>query len=210
MATAQLRTDDLRLAARVCAQALTPAVDRDWRVRAGDLEWDAYATLDHVIDALGFYAAHLAARATSHLPFETCSLVSGRARVPAASLLAALEALAAVLADVVSVAPPTARAYHPWGLADPVGFVAMGCDEMLIHTDDVARGFGLAVHPPEDLCRRVVARLFPWAPAAEDAWPVLRWANGRTALAGQARLGPDWAWQCAPLAEWDGTIKKVP
>jgi hypothetical protein len=205
---ARLEPDDLRLSARVCVATLTPARDRDWRVRAGDLDWDADATLNHVIYCLGYYAVHVAARATGPLPFEIGSLVSGHA--PVASRLAGLDAVAAVLADVIRSAPSAVQAYHPWGQANLEGFIAMGCDEILIHTDDIARGLGLAWQPPEALCRRIVARLFPWAPAAEDPWSALRWANGRMALVGHARLGPDWAWQGGPLAEWDGTTKKVP
>src|SRR5205085_7265867 len=41
-----------------------------------------------------------------------------------------------------------------------------------------------------------------------DPWSALRWANGRLALPDRARLGPDWGWWCAPLSEWDGTVKR--
>ena len=34
------------------------------------------------------------------------------------------------------------------------------------------------------------------------------WAAGWISLPGYERLGPDWYWYPAPLAEWDGTIKK--
>jgi hypothetical protein len=210
----RLEPDDLRWAARACAEALAPALDRDWRVRAGELDWDAYTTLDHVVGAMGFYAVNLAMRATVEVPFVTRSLasdlISADPRVPATRLVAALEAMAAVLADVARAAPAGARGWHGYGLADVEGFIAMGCDEILVHTDDMARGLGLTWQPPEEeLCRRILARLFPWAPAAEEPWSTLRWANGRTALAGHPQLGPDWAWQSAPLSEWDGSIRKT-
>jgi hypothetical protein len=64
-------------------------------------------------------------------------------------------------------------------------------------------------HLSEMFLERVLARLFPWAPAAGDAWQALHWANGRAPLPDHERLGPDWSWQCAPLAERDGTTKKV-
>lgn len=208
---ALLEPDDLRLAARVCVEALAPAVEHDWSVRAGELEWDASATLDHLLDGLGYYAVHLAVRATSHLPFETGSIVPVQARTPAAGL-AALEALAAMLADVVRAAPPTARAYHGWGRADPEAFVAMGCDEMLIHTADIAQGLGVPFRPPEELAARVLARLFPWAPSVDEgeAWAALLWANGRTALPDRPRLGSEWRWWSAPLEEWDDQEPIVP
>jgi hypothetical protein len=89
------------------------------------------------------------------------------------------------------------------GMADPSGFAAMACDEMLIHTDDAARGLGLAFSPRHDLAELVLRRLFPWVPVDADPWPLLRWANGRIALGGRARL-EGWVWHCAPLDEWNG------
>ena len=109
-------------------------------------------------------------------------------------------------AEVVKAAPPEARGFHQTGFADPSGFAAMGCDEVLIHTDDIARAFGLFFTPPDELCRRVLRRLFPWAPEDGDGWSVLRWANGRMALPGRERLGEDWPWHSAPLSEWDGSM----
>ena len=48
----------------------------------------------------------------------------------------------------------------------------------------------------------------PWAPADVDPWDGLLWANGRRPL---DDLPPerDWLWQCAPLDEWDGTIRRL-
>jgi hypothetical protein len=94
-------------------------------------------------------------------------------------------------------------------MADASGFVAMGCDETLVHTNDLARGFDLPFEPPRELCRRVLRRLFPWAPEEADPWQALLWANGRIALPGHGRLSSDWAWHCASLEEWDGTIATV-
>ena len=205
----QLTPDDLRWAAQLVAEALAPALDRDWHVRAGDLDWDVYMTLDHVVDDMGYYAVHIATRAAGPVPFLTRSVLAGDPRVPAANLLAAVQATVAVLADVVTAVPREQRIYHAWGRSDVEGIIAMACDEILIHGDDVTRGFGLEWQPPEALCRRVLARLFPWAPVGIDIWSALRWANGRTALQGYPRLGPDWRWQAAPIAEWDGEIKKA-
>jgi hypothetical protein len=115
---------------------------------------------------------------------------------------------AAVLADVVRAAPPAARAFHPAGVADPSGFAAMGCDEILVHTGDIATGLGIGFEPPAGLCARVLARLFPWAPGDAEPWPALQWANGRIGLPGHERQDADWYWHCAPLEEWDGTLAR--
>jgi hypothetical protein len=82
----------------------------------------------------------------------------------------------------------------------------MGCDETLVHTFDVCRAFDISFRPPPEVCDRTVRRLFPWAPEHDDPWERLLWCNGRIALPGQARLGPDWGWWCAPLDEWDGVV----
>ncbi|HEY7067755.1 MAG TPA: hypothetical protein VII06_40240 [Chloroflexota bacterium] len=199
-----LTADDLRTAAAACRAALAPALDRDWEARAGPLEWSCRRTVDHVVDALVLYAAHFAMRARERLP----RVRSGNPDLAPAELLTAVEIAAAVLGDVVRAAPPAARGWHAAGLADGSGFVGMACTEMLVHTGDVAEGLGQPFAPPADLAARVLARLFPWAPTDGDAWARLRWACGRAPLDDQDQLAPDWYWHCAPLAEWDGTIKK--
>lgn len=203
-APAPLSGEDLRLAARVCGEALRPLLDRDWSALAAELEMSCENTLAHVVSALGGYGARLAVRSPGPLPFRL-SAVPREGEIGPRTLLDAMEAMAAVLALVVRGSPPEARAYHVCGMADPAGFVAMGCDEMLVHADDIARGLGgPELRPPEDLCRCVVRRLFPWARVDAGAWPTLRWANGRQTLPGRPRLGPDWYWHAAPVEEWDG------
>ena len=92
-------------------------------------------------------------------------------------------------------------------MADACGFLAMGCDETLVHCWDAIRGLGGEFAAPADLAARVLGRLFPWAPTDTPPWQTLLWANGRVDLFGRfPRLGPDWVWHCAPLDEWDGTV----
>lgn len=76
----------------------------------------------------------------------------------------------------------------------------MGIVETLAHTHDVAAGLSLSWTPPNDLCDRVLARLFPDAPADEDRWTVLLWATGRADLPGRERV-TSWKWHGAPLEE---------
>lgn len=200
---ASLTPDDLPAAAAICRATLEPVRDDDWSVAAGDLTWSCRRTLDHLVDALSFYAAQLATRARD-------GRVTVRDGDPARTiddLLMAVGAVAAVLAEVARAAPPEARAFHAAGMADAEGFVAMGCTEILIHTGDIAAGLRRDVRVPDDLARRITARLFPWAPLDVAGWDALRWAAGRLSLPNRPRLGPDWYWHCAPLAEWDGTIK---
>lgn len=195
--------DDVRQAAAVCDETLRAFVDRDWETTAGDLEWSARTTAAHIVRSLLFYARDLA---TPVLELTDEELVLAPA--PDSSIGALTDGVretAAVVAAVVAGTPDDVRAYHPFGMADRSGFAAMACDELLIHTDDIARGFGEQLSPPEELCERVLARLFPWAPGDGPAWTRLRWANGRTALPDRPRLAPRWRWHAAPLDEWDGT-----
>ena len=199
-----LAPEDLLIAASVSRAALAPALDRDWSLLAGDLEWDCRRTLDHIVDSLFLYAAYLACRATERLAPPR----NGDPGASPAQLLETLGVAAAVLAEVARAAPPGTRAFHPAGRADVSGWLGMAGEEILLHTDDVAQGLGLDFRPPDDLSWRIAARIFPWAPADADPWAALRWAAGRAALPDRERLGPDWYWHCAPLAEWDGTIAK--
>jgi hypothetical protein len=90
------------------------------------------------------------------------------------------------------------------GLVDASGFAALACDELLVHTGDIAAGLGAGFDPPREACARVLGRLFPWAPPDQDPWATLRWANGRAPLGQRPRLSPDWVAHPAPLHQWDG------
>jgi len=102
---------------------LEPFVEQDWAVPAGDLTWDIGKTVTHVIDAVGFCAAHLAVQSPARLRVDFLA----HNDASNAELLDVLAAAAAMLAQVARAAPPGARAYHDAGMADSCGFVAMGC-----------------------------------------------------------------------------------
>jgi hypothetical protein len=189
-------------AAAACCETLAPVVGFDWSVPAGNLEWDCRRTLEHIVEVPLFYARHLASGARERIPHG----IGPDPAVPVADLLASVVPMAAVLARVIEATPAGTRAFHPAAMADASGFAGMGCDEILVHTGDIAAGFHTPFSPPRDLCRKVLGRLFPWAPGEGDAWRVLLWANGRAEIPGYPRLGPDWVWHCAPLDEWDGTV----
>jgi hypothetical protein len=190
---------DVREVASACHQALKPFADLDWDRPAGDLEWSCRTTLAHTLAALLFYAINLATRSTEPRP-------SGQAEpsLPVPELLNALEARAALLAEVCAAAPPGARGAHDWGMPDVSGFAALACNEMLVHTSDMAAGLGTTFEPRREVCTRVLARLFPWAPHDQDSWDTLRWANGRASLGERPRLPPNWIAHPDPLDEWDG------
>ncbi len=195
--------EDLREAARHLDEALRPELAQgDWSIVATPTDWSCRDTLDHIGNALCSYATSLANRFTERPRSRTRD---GDATASPGELLSTATSLAGVLAAVAEGAPPGRRAFHPAGMADRDGFVAMGCDEVLVHGHDIAQAFGIGYDPSHDLCNRIVRRLFPWAPVDEHApWELLLWANGRQPLSDRPRRSRDWWWHCAPLDEWTG------
>ena len=117
-----------------------------------------------------------------------------------------LERRASVLSMLVAASDPSTRGFHSFGRADPFGYAAMGCTEILLHTEDIVPSFGQELRPPDDLCRAVVSRLFPWAPTDAAPWSTLRWLPAAKP-AGAPDTPPNWAWHASPTAEWDGEVK---
>lgn len=206
--SAPVTGDDVEHAVRLAVAALRGTEGADWSVKAGSLEWDCWETVEHLADDLFAYAVQLGPAEPpldTHVPFEWSSrrpggpansIFADRAAGPA-GLLQVLEASGALLTAVVRTAPPTVRAHHVFGAADPEGFAAMGVVETLVHTHDVAEGQGVDWTPPTDLCARVLCRLFPDAPTDTAPWPTLLWATGRTELPDRPRL-TKWRWYGAP------------
>ncbi|MFF3937784.1 hypothetical protein [Streptomyces phaeofaciens] len=206
--TADDVTDAVRAAAAVLRSA-GPAAD--WDADAGSLEWSCWETVEHLADDLFAYAAQLGPErppSDREVPFVWSRQRPGgpanvvfadRAAGPA-GLAQVLEAGGALLSAMVRTTPATARAHHVFGAADPEGFAAMGVVETLVHLHDVAAGLGACWTPDEDLCGRVLARLFPHAPTETGRWPTLLWATGRGELPGHERL-TRWRWYGAPAGE---------
>jgi hypothetical protein len=200
--------DDVGQAVQLAVSTLREVPPAAWDSRAGSLEWDCWETIEHLCDAVFSYAVQLAPPTPpldGDVPFLCESrrpggpdnaIYADRAAGPA-GLLQVLEASGGLLTAMVRTTPPQVRAYHSYVASDPEGFAAMGVVETLVHTHDVAAGLGLAWTPPAGLCARVLARLFPDAPAAPDPWPALLWATGRAELAGHPRL-TSWRWYGKP------------
>jgi hypothetical protein len=160
------------------------------------------------VDALAIYSSAVALSVLSR--DEWVPTRNGDDVATVTDLLLVLRRGAAVLEKVCEASPPPARAFHPSGMSDADGFRAMGCSEILIHTDDILLGIGDATlfQPSPELCDRILRRVFPWAPDAQecpDRWLALKWACGRVALPDHPRLNEKWWWHAAPIVEWDGT-----
>jgi hypothetical protein len=194
--------DDLVAVAHQCVDELRSLVDRDWSAPAGELDWTCCDTLEHL--CLLAYGPVLAIRAVEFRPLA----LTTTANAPVEQLLRTAEANALMLAAIARGTPPDVRAFHPVGMADASGFVAMGMDEFAVHTYDIATGLDAEFALDEAATRIVLDRLFPWWPRDAEPWRALLWANGRIALPDRARQGPEWSWHCAPIAEWNGRIPR--
>ncbi|MFE4384299.1 VOC family protein [Streptomyces cyaneofuscatus] len=203
--------DDVTTAVRLAVDTLAGAPADRWDTPAGTLEWTCWETVEHLGDDLFAYAVQLGPRTPPldrEVPYRwtadrqgapSNSVFADRAAGPA-GLLATLEASGALLASMARTTPPEVRSYHGFGVSDPEGFAAMGVVETLVHTHDLAEGLGLGWAPPGALCDRVLARLFPDAPAGGDRWTVLLWATGRAELPDHPRR-TEWRWDGRPLGD---------
>jgi len=175
---------DVELAVADMVSVLTPQVDQDWQVHAGSLDWTCWETAAHVGHDLLAYATQITSRATSaYLP---CSLLIDAPASPR-QVLEVITASGALLAAAINTAGPAVRARH-WGPTDPGGFAALGVNEVLVHTYDVALGLDVPWCPAKAACAAVLNRLFPEAPDG-DPVQVLLWCTGRVALADRPRRG---------------------
>jgi hypothetical protein len=200
---------DVTLAVALAADTLNSALDQDWHVPAGTIEWDCWETVEHMADDLFAYAAQLGPRKPpqdTHVPFTwelkhekgPANTIFADPKSGNAGLVQVFEACGAFLTAIVATSPADARAHHIFGLADPEGFAAMGVVEVLVHLHDVAAGLGVAWTPPADLCDRVLYRLFPKAPMDTPRWPTMLWATGRGEIDGREPIVGRWRWFAAP------------
>jgi hypothetical protein len=101
---------DIPEAAAHSHAALSPLTDSPrWEQRAGDLDWTCRNTLDHMVNALVFYASNLALQAKEPYP----KLRNGDTSADPAALLRILDAAAALLAAVARDAAPPRVASTP-------------------------------------------------------------------------------------------------
>ncbi len=199
---------DVEVATECVVGALRPAVEADWGVRAGTIEWSCRKTAEHIGQAHLHWASQLAVGArTQYVRWSA----QAQQLAPPAGVLDFVEAAGRILASVVRASPAGTRAFHPWGIGDPEGFAGMACVELLVHGQDLADGLDCSLDPPADLCDRVLTRLFPHEPrAADDPWLELRRLTGRTTLAG-APAPASWKWRPTPLDEpWDTNPQPEP
>jgi len=195
-------SDDLRGAAALCAGSVLRIDPALWEKQACGLEWTRSRTVSHIGDALAFYSRSLASRNQENRGVRGLVLREGSIEASASQI----ESGAVVLVRVSDGTPQGVRAFSPTGSPDAEGFLAMACVEILVHGYDAVAGTEAEFDPEDGFCRRILGRLFPWAPANTPGWPTLLWATGRAELEGQEFLGETWVWHNDLLSEWEGAV----
>lgn len=195
---------DVDRAVRLSLDVLGAAVDADWEVRAGTLEWSCWETAEHLGNVMFAYAARFGLRTPPRertVAFDYAArreggpinLIYANRALGVAGLLETLESCTGFLTGVLSRADPDATSWHVFGASNPEGFASMALVETLVHTHDIASGLGLDYTAPADLCDVALRRLFPDVPTDTDRWPTLLWATGRGTLPGLPRR-TTWQW----------------
>ncbi|MFD7715806.1 hypothetical protein [Streptomyces sp. NPDC059814] len=182
--------DDLVSAAAQDGAALLEKCAGDWSLPAGELTWSSLETVDHLAQAVVGYAALLVARPTDRYIALRLAMDPS---APADQIAESVRVGGTLLAQTLRVTDPEARAFHPWGTGDAAAFAAAAVLELLVHSRDIAQGFGIEASLDDELCAPVVERLFPAAPVGHRPSDTLLWCAGRTALPGLPRR-TDWRW----------------
>ena len=194
---------DLIVAGVHAQETLALMSDDRWLEKPPSMGWTRLVTVSHICGALLFYATQLAVgsgkREETVRPDE--SAITGE-KLPEL-MIAQVKLLAAVAAS----AEPGTRAWHPVGLPDTEGVLAMGCAEVMLHSWDAVGGLDLEFVGDEGISDRVLRRLFPWAPAETPCWQTLLFVTGRGELPGFESPGDRWMWHNDVLEEWDGREK---
>ena len=198
-------SDDLRGAASLVAGSIRRLDPDLWQKLAYGLEWTRTHTVAHIADALDFYSGDIASQVQENPGSTGLHFREGSVEAAAGQI----QFSAGVLAVVADAAPKGVRAYHPSGMVDAEGFLAMGCVETLLHGYDAVAGTEAEFDPDDELCKRILGRLFPWAPQDTSGWLTLLWATGRGELAGQEYVGETWRWHADLLSEWEGNIPRA-
>jgi hypothetical protein len=183
-------SDVLDVAVSECVGVILDGTDADWSSKAGRLDWDCRATVLHLASDFVGYAGQLTApRQSGYVPFDV--VLDGDPN--AVGLAEVIRATGGVLSSVGRTTSPETLSWHPYGMAGPADFCAMGTVEALVHTHDLSQGLNVTWEPPGWLVGRVLGHLFDLDQAGAGHWSDLLAATGRIPDANQVFV-TSWRW----------------
>ena len=184
--------DDFEAISQLTLGAWGTAVDRDWSVPAGTLEWSCWKTADHTVDCVFSYAFMLASRNQNKYP--NFSEIHAPEGASPQDLVDGLRGACELVRATIVTAPSDARAcmgYDQTGpiIGDGTDFAARAGHELILHGHDVCAGLGVAFDPPNDVCERLLDHTAGWprvgtVARTDDPWSDLLVRSGRPARSG--------------------------
>ncbi|MBA2283756.1 MAG: hypothetical protein H0W25_21315 [Acidimicrobiia bacterium] len=178
--------DDLDLVSALVLANWHGAVEEDWSVPAGTLEWSCLTTADHTIDCVFSYALFLGSRRLDEYP--PFGELHALPEAGPSDMVDGLRAVTTMLSATIRVAPPETRAVlrpKPNARAGgPDDFAARGTHELILHAHDIAAGLQQPLDPPAEVCERLYLATDGWfgpatEPPAGDPWAALLARSGR-------------------------------
>ncbi len=163
---------------------LNPTVHSDWNLSTPSLEWTQAQTAIHTMRACLEYSYQVVGK---NMDTYQPILFEKKENAEPADFLPMIATAGRVLQRVIQASSASDRAWHTYGISDPIGFAAMGVVEVTVHTYDLAKGFDIDFIPPRELADFAIERLFldtvEFPSVLEsDSGRLLLWCAGRIEL----------------------------
>jgi len=188
---------NVELVSEELLQTLSHANQLDWEIATPDLDWTQSQTAIHTMRACLEYTYQVVGkRMDSYQPV----LFEKKDKATPAEYLPMISTASRILQKAIKDADVTDRAWHAYGVSDPIGFAAMGVVEVSVHTYDLAKGFGISFVPNNVAAQFAIERLFSGTteyPNFSTHGELLLWLAGRIELSGTPRR-QGWKWNGTP------------
>lgn len=187
----------LELVSEELSQTLAPTINLDWEVSTPDLNWTQSQTAIHTMRACLEYSYQVVGkRMDTYQPV----LFEKKDKATPAEYLPMISTASRILQKAIKDSDLSDRAWHAYGISDPIGFAAMGVVEVSVHTYDLAKGFGIEFIPNAVAAEFAIERIFSGTteyPTFRTHGELLLWLAGRIELSGVPRR-QGWKWNGTP------------
>jgi hypothetical protein len=187
----------VELASEELSNTLLPFVHLDWEVNTPDLEWTQSQTAIHTMRACLEYSYQVVGkRMDTYQPI----LFEKKDKATPPEYLPMISTASRILQKAIKDSNQSDRAWHAYGISDPIGFAAMGVVEVSVHTYDLAKGFGVSSVPNNIAAEFAINRIFSGTteyPAFNTYGELLLWLAGRIELSSVPRR-QGWKWNGTP------------